>query len=154
VPFPVHKPEDLFVRSVKNYASCDRFKGTFPQPWNMGEQFRCDSLEILTGEIGRRYQEARDFAVSGEYDKARSIFAALDTNGTGSKIRALINNDLSVIAAIGGNRVEAMDLIRRHRIVHGLAEGSSLEPEPTASHFCQSRKKGARTGCCPSVAWT
>jgi hypothetical protein len=40
LPFPVRRPEDLFVRSVPDYARCDRFDGTLAQPWNLGEEYR------------------------------------------------------------------------------------------------------------------
>jgi glycosyltransferase involved in cell wall biosynthesis len=40
--FPVRHAQDLFVSSVPKYARCDRFAGTFDQPWNMGENYRPD----------------------------------------------------------------------------------------------------------------
>ena len=40
LPFPVRRPEDLFVAGIPGYARCDRFDGTFPLPWNIGEEFR------------------------------------------------------------------------------------------------------------------
>jgi hypothetical protein len=40
VPFPVRQPEDLVVTRVPSYARCDRFDGTVPHPWNLGEDYR------------------------------------------------------------------------------------------------------------------
>jgi hypothetical protein len=40
LPFPVHRFEDLFVRSYAPYEHCDRFEGSFDHPWNIGEQYR------------------------------------------------------------------------------------------------------------------
>jgi hypothetical protein len=42
LPFAVARLEDLFVRSIPNYDCCDRFAGSFPQSWNMGEEYRPD----------------------------------------------------------------------------------------------------------------
>jgi hypothetical protein len=46
LPFPVRRVEDLFVKSMPGYARCDRFDGVFPQPWNMGEEYRPDSAGV------------------------------------------------------------------------------------------------------------
>jgi hypothetical protein len=40
LPFPVGRVEDLFVRRFPGYSRCDRFEGTFPHRWNMGEEYR------------------------------------------------------------------------------------------------------------------
>ena len=40
LPFPVRSEQDLFVRSIPNYACCSRFEGAFFHPWNIGEEFR------------------------------------------------------------------------------------------------------------------
>jgi hypothetical protein len=40
LPFPANCPEDLFVAAVPGYECCDRFDGTLPHPWNMGEEYR------------------------------------------------------------------------------------------------------------------
>ena len=42
LPFPVRRLEDLFVDSIPNYESCDRFDRTIPYEWNMGEEYRPD----------------------------------------------------------------------------------------------------------------
>jgi hypothetical protein len=42
LPYPVRCLEDFFVARVRHYGRCDRFDGTFPHPWNMGEQYRPD----------------------------------------------------------------------------------------------------------------
>jgi hypothetical protein len=42
LPFAVRRFEDLFVRSVPDYDRSDRFDGTFPHPWNAGEDLRPD----------------------------------------------------------------------------------------------------------------
>jgi hypothetical protein len=41
--FRAEKPEDFFIRSYKNYGRCDRFEGSVPHAWNMGEEYRPDS---------------------------------------------------------------------------------------------------------------
>jgi glycosyltransferase involved in cell wall biosynthesis len=38
--FAVRRVEDLFVAAVPPYTRCDRFEGTFPHAWNMGDEFR------------------------------------------------------------------------------------------------------------------
>jgi hypothetical protein len=43
LPFPIKRPEDLFVAHVPGYARCDRFDGTFPHAWNIGEAYRPDA---------------------------------------------------------------------------------------------------------------
>jgi hypothetical protein len=40
LPFSAARPEDLFVASIPDYGRCDRFDGTLPYPWNLGEEFR------------------------------------------------------------------------------------------------------------------
>lgn len=40
LPFEVRRPADLVVARVPGYGRCDRFDGTFPHPWNIGEEFR------------------------------------------------------------------------------------------------------------------
>jgi hypothetical protein len=40
VAFEVRGEADLFVASVPKYACCDRFEGTFPHKWNIGEEYR------------------------------------------------------------------------------------------------------------------
>jgi hypothetical protein len=40
LPFSAARPEDLFVASIPDYGRCDRFEGTLPHPWNLGEEFR------------------------------------------------------------------------------------------------------------------
>jgi hypothetical protein len=40
LPFPVRRPEDLFVASYPDFRVCERFDGTFRQPWNLGEEYR------------------------------------------------------------------------------------------------------------------
>jgi hypothetical protein len=90
VPFPVHQAKDLFVRSVKNYARCDKFEGTFPHPWNMGEEYRPTphtppkepTNPTPTDDSRRRYREAQDSATRGEHDKANVILSSLDVDGT------------------------------------------------------------------------
>jgi hypothetical protein len=42
LPFTVRCLQDFFVASVRPYARCDRFQGTFPHFWNMGEEYRPD----------------------------------------------------------------------------------------------------------------
>ena len=44
LPFRMQNVQDLFVASIPNYASCSRFDGTIPYPWNMGEQYRPDNI--------------------------------------------------------------------------------------------------------------
>lgn len=39
LPFPVRRLADLFVKSVPEFTRCNRFDGTFPQPWNMGDEY-------------------------------------------------------------------------------------------------------------------
>jgi hypothetical protein len=45
LPFPVRRLEDFFVSRVRHYDRCDRFDGTFPHSWNMGEEYRPDTCE-------------------------------------------------------------------------------------------------------------
>jgi hypothetical protein len=40
LPYRVERLQDLFVPSIADYSHCDRFDGTFPEPWNMGEEFK------------------------------------------------------------------------------------------------------------------
>jgi hypothetical protein len=40
LPFRATRPEELFVASLPPYARCDRFDGTFPHAWNLGEEYR------------------------------------------------------------------------------------------------------------------
>jgi hypothetical protein len=47
LPFPVRRPEDLFVPSIPHYGRCDRFDGTFPQEWNMGDEYRPDTTTVI-----------------------------------------------------------------------------------------------------------
>jgi hypothetical protein len=46
LPFAVGRLEDLFVRSFPGYARCDRFNGTLPHAWNMGEEYRPQPTEV------------------------------------------------------------------------------------------------------------
>jgi hypothetical protein len=46
LPFPVRRLEDLFVKHFPGYAHCDRFDGTLPHPWNMGEEYRPKAKEV------------------------------------------------------------------------------------------------------------
>ena len=43
LPFDVQRPEDLFVDRVPGYERCDRFDGTLPHAWNIGDQLRPDA---------------------------------------------------------------------------------------------------------------
>jgi FkbM family methyltransferase len=43
VAFEVEQPEDLFVDSVPKYTRCDRYDGTFPHNWNLGDEYRPDA---------------------------------------------------------------------------------------------------------------
>jgi hypothetical protein len=44
LPFSVRRPEDMFVTNIPGYDRCDRFDGTFPHVWNIGEEYRLDAL--------------------------------------------------------------------------------------------------------------
>ena len=44
LPFRVDRLEDLFVTSVRKYSFCTRFDGVFDQPWNMGDEYRPDTV--------------------------------------------------------------------------------------------------------------
>lgn len=51
LPFGVTQLEDLFVESVPKYACCSRFEGIFPEPWNMGEEYRPEAPERASREM-------------------------------------------------------------------------------------------------------
>lgn len=107
LPFPVREPKDLFVGSVRNYARCDRFAGTFPHPWNIGDEFRPNPPDTFGGPA-RRYREARALAARGEPDRARPILVGLDVGDAVPAFRALVKNDLATLAAVVGERDAAV----------------------------------------------
>lgn len=119
LPFPVRQTRDLFVASVKNYARCDLFAGMFPHAWNMGDEYRPDPSDTFGG-VARRYREARTLAARGEYDRAKSILAGLDANELLPAFRAVVTNDLATLAAVTGNRDEA---------IAGFRSALELDPE-------------------------
>jgi hypothetical protein len=47
LPFAVRRAEDLFVAAIPHYGRCDRFDGSLPQPWNMGEEYRTAAIRPL-----------------------------------------------------------------------------------------------------------
>lgn len=40
LPYGIEKLEDFFVGSLRDYIRCDRFEGTIPHAWNIGEEYR------------------------------------------------------------------------------------------------------------------
>lgn len=119
VPFPVRVPQDLFVSSVKNYSRCDRFDGSFPHPWNIGESYRPDLSAELADRPQMRYETARDLALSGNRAEARTALAALDADVPDAALRALVRNDLAVLATLAGDHTAA---------VAGLVKALELDP--------------------------
>lgn len=114
LPFPVRQATDFFVRSVRNYARCDRFEGTFPHPWNMGEEFRPTAN---TGAVRQRYLEAKELAVRGEIERAEGLLRGIEGEAVEAPFRALVRSDLATLAAVQGRRglarsgfVAALDL--------------------------------------------
>jgi glycosyltransferase involved in cell wall biosynthesis len=54
-----------------------------------------------------RYRDAQGLAAQGEYDRARAVLLALDADGAGATLRAMVRNDLAVLAAVVGDRAGA-----------------------------------------------
>lgn len=54
LPFVVRRPEDFFVDRLPGYERCDRFDGTFPHSWNMGEEYRPATVEARPEAGGGR----------------------------------------------------------------------------------------------------
>ncbi len=142
VPFAVRTPMDLFVESVKNYSQCDRFEGTFPHPWNMGEEFRPAPPALAPDDPQTRYRTARDLAACGEHDQARAALTLLDATETAPPLRALVKNDLAALAtlardyasALAGFR-SALELDPDCRVARanlGALEGE--QPKPASAH--------------------
>jgi RHS repeat-associated protein len=90
VPFPVRRGEDLFVASIPDYDRCDRFDGTFPQDWNIGEEYR---IRGGTGNLTRHLAPGQVNTYSWD-SESRMVQAALspgvvDTfsfNGVGQRV--------------------------------------------------------------------
>ena len=104
VPIPVRRAEDLFVAAVPGYGRCDRFDGSFPHAWNIGEEFRPGSPRPDDGGQGwDRYRAARDRAALGDTAEARAALTAMDADGVPRAVRALARNDLAALAASRGD---------------------------------------------------
>jgi hypothetical protein len=54
LPFAVDRPEDFFVTRIPEYDRCDRFDGTFPHEWNIGEEYRPDAIGAPSGPMEGR----------------------------------------------------------------------------------------------------
>jgi hypothetical protein len=55
-----------------------------------------------TAQLPREYLVARRLAARGRYEKARRLYAGLESNAVEARLRALIGNDLAVLAAMAG----------------------------------------------------
>jgi FkbM family methyltransferase len=127
LPFPVRQLEDLFVRSVPKYARCDRFEGTFAQPWNIGEQFRPNGhAGREVSDVWALYRQVATEAVHGDIDSASLRLAELCRQTNDPKLQALVTNDLAVLAAMKGNLNEA---------VAGLQSALQLDPQCDAARI-------------------
>lgn len=120
LPFPVHRPEDFFVAAVPGYGRCDRFDGTFPHSWNMGDEFRPAPASTADDPHWRRYRAASEAAVCGDTAIARAALEELDVVGTAHRVRALVRNDLAALAATEGNPTRARA---------GFAAALDLDPD-------------------------
>lgn len=54
LPFVVRRPEDFFVTRIPEYDRCDRFDGTLPHEWNIGDEYRPDAIRALSSPMKRR----------------------------------------------------------------------------------------------------
>jgi glycosyltransferase involved in cell wall biosynthesis len=105
VPFPVRRFEDLFVAAVPGYARCDRFDGTFEQPWNIGEEFRPGGSVVSEAPAETEAWRARaaELAVAGRHRDAAEILNARRRTATDARDRAMAESDLAALAAVGGD---------------------------------------------------
>jgi glycosyltransferase involved in cell wall biosynthesis len=103
LPYRVRTLEDLFVRSVPDYAHCDRFEGRFDHPWNLGEQCRVKGIPVTGTPQERQRQRAVDLAIAGQPSDARQLLLEIiDRNGVPKQLRSLVQNDLAALAAVLG----------------------------------------------------
>ena len=72
---------------------------TDPGPWPPHQVGSCSD----TARLPREYRLARKLAARGRHDKARRLYARLEPSAAETRLRALIANDLAVLAAVGGD---------------------------------------------------
>jgi glycosyltransferase involved in cell wall biosynthesis len=58
-------------------------------------------------DLNGRYEAARDAAARGDHAAAADVLTALDADDTPPSLRALVRNDLGVLAAVAGDRAAA-----------------------------------------------
>ena len=134
LPFPVRTQADLFVTAVRNYERCDRFDGTFPHAWNIGEAYRPDP-PASDGEDGANYRIACDLAAGGDHEQARAALTALAVTPTPPALRALVENDLAVLSALAGDAAAARG---------GFRTALALNPECSPARANLIALEGAR----------
>ena len=134
LPFPIARVEDLFVASIPKYERCDRFDGTFDQPWNMGEGYRRDPprdggpgpgwsapWETVAGAgdappgllLPRPYRIACRLVSRRHAGAARRIYEKLASESLEPRVEALVANDLAVLAALSGDYGQALPALER-----------------------------------------
>ena len=114
LPYEVHQFEDLFVSRIRNYGVCDRFQGTFDQPWNLGDELRPDgALGRLPGE-----PSAQENAVEADASSVSRRRFQIDLGDTSRDV------DMSVRGVVDTSIIE--DLWQRD--TYGLRSLTSLRP--------------------------
>ena len=58
------------------------------------------------------YRRACRLAERGRFDEARRLYAMLDVSSADPQIKALVGNDLAVLAALGGDLVAAQSALQ------------------------------------------
>jgi glycosyltransferase involved in cell wall biosynthesis len=84
-------------------------------------------VEFPTEESLRKdYDRACQLADQGRTDQARKLYQSLDKSVNSEKLRALVGNDLAVLAFMGGDREQALQ-----KFHHALALDPECEPALT-----------------------
>src|ERR1051326_8858781 len=132
--FPVKKLQDLFVASYPGYGRCDLLQESIPHSWNMGEEYRAETMDTesspglengdaamsrrrpskrpQTNSLEALYGQAQSLAERGRYEDAEAVYAQLEARELPGPLKARLENDRAMISCVRGDFRTATERLR------------------------------------------